>query len=124
MCVKGARGGGGGVEIEAEREGAGGERVRPRPEMLCWLRDDEMSVQEMLQRVQCVIAHVGESPLRLSRVKCVRRAGGWERCLHQDQQDAAERRSSLTSEPDQNQSDNLLHVWAKCVFESAGVIVS
>uniref|UniRef100_A0A674NJ40 Guanine nucleotide exchange factor DBS-like n=1 Tax=Takifugu rubripes TaxID=31033 RepID=A0A674NJ40_TAKRU len=28
--------------------------------MLCWLRDDEMSVQELLQRVQCVIAHVDE----------------------------------------------------------------
>lgn len=29
--------------------------------MLCWLRDEEMSVQELLQRLQCVIAHVGES---------------------------------------------------------------
>lgn len=56
------------MEIEAQREGAGGESVRPRPEMLCWLRDDEMSVQEMLQRVRCVIAHVGESPLRLTGV--------------------------------------------------------
>uniref|UniRef100_A0A3B4VNZ5 MCF.2 cell line derived transforming sequence-like 2 n=1 Tax=Seriola dumerili TaxID=41447 RepID=A0A3B4VNZ5_SERDU len=26
--------------------------------MLCWLREDEMSVQELLQRVQCVITHV------------------------------------------------------------------
>lgn len=29
--------------------------------MLCWLRDDEMSAQELLQRLQSVIAHVGES---------------------------------------------------------------
>lgn len=29
--------------------------------MLCWLREDEMSVQELLQRVQCVITHVGKS---------------------------------------------------------------
>ncbi|XP_018551871.2 LOW QUALITY PROTEIN: guanine nucleotide exchange factor DBS [Lates calcarifer] len=28
--------------------------------MLCWLREDEMSVQELLQRVQCVITHVDE----------------------------------------------------------------
>ncbi|XP_070764327.1 guanine nucleotide exchange factor DBS [Enoplosus armatus] len=28
--------------------------------MLCWLRQDEMSVQEVLQRVQCVITHVDE----------------------------------------------------------------
>ncbi|XP_015254704.1 PREDICTED: guanine nucleotide exchange factor DBS-like [Cyprinodon variegatus] len=28
--------------------------------MLCWMREDEMSVQELLQRVQCVIAHVDE----------------------------------------------------------------
>lgn len=33
----------------------------PHPEMLCWLREDEMSVQELLQRVQCVITHVGKS---------------------------------------------------------------
>lgn len=33
----------------------------PHPEMLCWLREDEMSVQELLQRLQCVITHVGES---------------------------------------------------------------
>uniref|UniRef100_A0A3Q0R5W7 MCF.2 cell line derived transforming sequence-like 2 n=1 Tax=Amphilophus citrinellus TaxID=61819 RepID=A0A3Q0R5W7_AMPCI len=26
--------------------------------MLCWLREDEMSVQELLQRVECVITHV------------------------------------------------------------------
>ncbi|KAJ0032734.1 hypothetical protein NQD34_002815 [Periophthalmus magnuspinnatus] len=30
------------------------------PEMLLWLRQDEMSVQELLQRVQCVITHVDE----------------------------------------------------------------
>uniref|UniRef100_A0AAV2KSZ7 Uncharacterized protein n=1 Tax=Knipowitschia caucasica TaxID=637954 RepID=A0AAV2KSZ7_KNICA len=30
----------------------------PAPEMLLWLRQDEMSVQELLQRVQCVITHV------------------------------------------------------------------
>uniref|UniRef100_A0A8C7YSB8 MCF.2 cell line derived transforming sequence-like 2 n=1 Tax=Oryzias sinensis TaxID=183150 RepID=A0A8C7YSB8_9TELE len=28
--------------------------------MLCWLKEDEMSVQELLQRVQCVITHVDE----------------------------------------------------------------
>uniref|UniRef100_A0A3P9BYA8 Guanine nucleotide exchange factor DBS n=1 Tax=Maylandia zebra TaxID=106582 RepID=A0A3P9BYA8_9CICH len=28
--------------------------------MLCWLREDEMSVQELLQRVECVITHVDE----------------------------------------------------------------
>ncbi|XP_043985761.1 guanine nucleotide exchange factor DBS isoform X1 [Gambusia affinis] len=28
--------------------------------MLCWLREDEMSVQELLQRVQCVVTHVDE----------------------------------------------------------------
>ncbi|KAM4574203.1 guanine nucleotide exchange factor DBS isoform 2-T2 [Fundulus diaphanus] len=28
--------------------------------MLCWLREDEMSVRELLQRVQCVITHVDE----------------------------------------------------------------
>ncbi|XP_029355488.1 guanine nucleotide exchange factor DBS isoform X1 [Echeneis naucrates] len=28
--------------------------------MLCWLREDEMSAQELLQRVQCVITHVDE----------------------------------------------------------------
>ncbi|XP_075875709.1 guanine nucleotide exchange factor DBS isoform X8 [Nelusetta ayraudi] len=28
--------------------------------MLCWLREDEMSVQELLQRLQCVITHVDE----------------------------------------------------------------
>ncbi|XP_055363751.1 guanine nucleotide exchange factor DBS isoform X4 [Betta splendens] len=28
--------------------------------MLCWLREEEMSVQELLQRVQCVITHVDE----------------------------------------------------------------
>lgn len=57
--------------VVAEREaGRAGERERegeesgcdPHPEMLCWLREDEMSVQELLQRVQCVITHVGESP--------------------------------------------------------------
>ncbi|TNN77937.1 hypothetical protein EYF80_011860 [Liparis tanakae] len=26
--------------------------------MLCWLKEDEMSVQELLQRVQCVITHI------------------------------------------------------------------
>lgn len=50
-----------------ERERAARERGEesgcdPHPEMLCWLREDEMSVQELLQRVQCVITHVGKSP--------------------------------------------------------------
>lgn len=50
-----------------ERERESGERegeesgCDPHPEMLCWLREDEMSVQELLQRVQCVITHVGKS---------------------------------------------------------------
>lgn len=56
-------------EREAGRAGRERERERgeesgcdPHPEMLCWLREDEMSVQELLQRVQCVITHIGESP--------------------------------------------------------------
>ncbi|XP_068599908.1 guanine nucleotide exchange factor DBS [Brachionichthys hirsutus] len=28
--------------------------------MLCWLREDEMSVQELLRRVRCVVTHVDE----------------------------------------------------------------
>ncbi|XP_008336869.1 guanine nucleotide exchange factor DBS isoform X2 [Cynoglossus semilaevis] len=28
--------------------------------MLCWFREDEMSIQELLQRVRCVITHVDE----------------------------------------------------------------
>lgn len=28
--------------------------------MLCWLEEEEMSVQEFLARVGCVITHVGE----------------------------------------------------------------
>lgn len=48
------------IERQRERNTAG-DWTRPRPEMLYWLRDDEMLVQELLQRVQCVIAHVGES---------------------------------------------------------------
>lgn len=48
---------GGGVAAEREKEEESG--CNPHPEMLCWLREDEMSVQELLQRVQCVITHVG-----------------------------------------------------------------
>ncbi len=61
----------GGVAAERERErekereqqeGEGEESgCNPHPEMLCWLREDEMSVQELLQRVQCAITHVGKS---------------------------------------------------------------
>lgn len=55
----------GGVAAEREieqREREGEESgCNPHPEMLCWLREDEMSVQELLQRVQCVITHVGKS---------------------------------------------------------------
>lgn len=55
--------------MAAERErGRSGEREKGRrvdathtPEMLSWLREDEMSVQGLLQRVQCVITHVGKS---------------------------------------------------------------
>lgn len=56
-------GGGVAAEGERERERENGRRVDATniPEMLCWLREDEMSVQELLQRVQCVITHVGES---------------------------------------------------------------
>lgn len=46
-------------EQESERRGWGVD-ASPHPEMLCWLREDEMSVQELLQRLQCVITHVGE----------------------------------------------------------------
>lgn len=53
--------GGGEREAEAEREKGEESGCDPHPEMLCWLREDEMSVQELLQRVQCVITHVGES---------------------------------------------------------------
>lgn len=65
--------GGGEREAEAEREKGEESGCDPHPEMLCWLREDEMSVQELLQRVQCVITHVGESAvLPLLRPACVR----------------------------------------------------
>lgn len=54
----------GGVAAERERESCEREGEESgydlHPEMLCWLREDEMSVQELLQRVQCVITHVGK----------------------------------------------------------------
>lgn len=65
--------GGGEREAEAEREKGEESGCDPHPEMLCWLREDEMSVQELLQRVQCVITHVGESAvLPPLRPACVR----------------------------------------------------
>lgn len=45
-------------ETKRDQEKSG---CNPHPEMLCWLREDEMSVQELLQRVECVITHVGKS---------------------------------------------------------------
>lgn len=54
----------GGVAAERESETKRDQEksgCNPHPEMLCWLREDEMSVQELLQRVECVITHVGKS---------------------------------------------------------------
>lgn len=48
---------------EGEGERGEGREIDPHPEMLSWLREDEMSVQELLQRVQCVITHVGKPSL-------------------------------------------------------------
>nr|XP_054605595.1 guanine nucleotide exchange factor DBS isoform X3 [Nothobranchius furzeri] len=46
--------------VAAEGPGVEKSGCYTHPEMLCWLREDEMSVQELLQRVECVIAHVDE----------------------------------------------------------------
>lgn len=51
----------GGEQTRGGGRGSAYDGCDPLPEMLVWLREDEMSVQEMLQRVQCVITHVGES---------------------------------------------------------------
>ncbi|KAM8873805.1 guanine nucleotide exchange factor DBS isoform 15-T17 [Spinachia spinachia] len=32
----------------------------PHPDMLCWLREDEMSAQDLLHRLQCVITRIDE----------------------------------------------------------------
>lgn len=84
----------GGVAAGRERRGEQEESgCYPHPEMLCWLREDEMSVQELLQRVECVITHVGKSSLfsclsahvllsggliRLRRARVLKRLRFWE----------------------------------------------
>lgn len=50
------------MESRAE-EGREESQSCTHPEMLCWLREEEMSLQEFQQRVDCVITHVGECPV-------------------------------------------------------------
>ena len=46
--------------VDATAAAAAATTLHIHPAMLCWMREDEMSVQEFLQRVASIIQHVGE----------------------------------------------------------------